>query len=129
DVRVFALDRLATMRPAPLPPTTWWLTGQGAKPRANAPTTAGKQAFLTADSPKAAPAAQGKIGDAPSPVLPFPAAPVHAATPLLPAPALPANGDLVAAYTAYQETMRAYLALQEQVMSQLLGAPRAAGVA
>ena len=111
DITPIAIDQLADLRPAPPTATTWWvnpLTVRPHDPRVAAPV----QPPLTLETRSAA---------ATLPVTPQAMPPPQVPIPHL--PAMPARGsnEIVAAYAAYQETMRRFLEVQERVMAGILG--------
>ena len=129
DVRQLDLGRLAeTCARQAVPPSAWMLDGAGARPQSGSSTHCGKLPFLTRDDAERAAASAPA---APTHVAPPPEAPSHAPTSRAeaaepsthaPAPgAPPAGGQVVAAYQAYQETMRQFLSLQEEALKQFLG--------
>lgn len=110
-----ALEALS--RPEPLPKTTWMLCGGYARPMDEPLRSNGKQPALTVEQRQRAPqqsvaAAAPRVPLAPSAtqleqLVPFTAG---------------GNGLSAEVLVAYQDTMRQFLALQEQVMTQFLAA-------
>ena len=124
-VQALNLDRLAeTSAPKPLAATAWYLAGGGVRRPDEPAVRTGKDVALTAAT-RAQEQSQFLEKLASDRMPPVPAAqytPAAPASPSIPAVSLPAPAGAAAAWTAYQQTMRQFLSLQEQVMRQFLGA-------
>ena len=118
-----AVAKLAQAMTAPTPSkTTWMLSGGCARAYNDPEIRTGKRPALTLESRDAA-RAQRRATQAPPTA---PVAPAAGPAPLAAAAAgAPISGDAMA---AYQETMRQFLALQERVIGQYLGAAAAPAV-
>lgn len=130
DVRQLDLQRLVetTKRPAP-PPHAWILSGAGVRPQSEPAARAGRLPLLTKDSSHNGSHADEAAEDtATKPAAPTPP-PAEALVPSWPAPAPAGDGRLLAAYQAYQETMRQFLSLQEEALKHFLGVQQPAAVA
>lgn len=111
EVQLLNLERLVeTTRPEPPSPTSWLVDGCHMRPIQDSSSTWGSLPFLNADSPR------------------YEMAPTaHAQPPLLQSEPARSSTTLTAgalpleAYAHYQETMRQFLALQEDVMRRVLG--------
>nr|MBV6629056.1 SDR family NAD(P)-dependent oxidoreductase [Oceanococcus sp. HetDA_MAG_MS8] len=119
-------ELMQALAPLPPKPTAYLLSGGAARPLRDPEYKTGKQPALTAAAKEAAvakaqqnaPVAQPSLAAGPTPPTP---AGISATPSTAPAPAqLPAAGLDPAAFAAYQQTMREFLALQERALSMAL---------
>ena len=131
-VQKLNLDRLAeTTARKPLSATAWYLTGGGLRKPTEPAVRTGKQVALTIETRPREHAhfldqlAAERAASSATPMTPAQPAPAPSAALAAPATFAPAT-QVGEAWSAYQQTMRQFLNLQEQVMRQYLGGPGAA---
>ena len=129
DVQPLALERLRDKIPVPPPATAWWVDGGGARRTPHTRQQIGRHPLLTSEpssvtAQSASPESKPIVPAVPG--VPSPASTRSVVTPVhtLGVPfAVAADGaadDVLAVYAAFQETMRKFLAVQEQVFTSSL---------